>query len=235
MLIGHYAVAFGAKRFARATSLGTLFAAAALLDLVWPVLVLAGVEKVEVTRGATAVTPLTFISYPWSHSLLMSAVWGALFGLGYWLVRKNRSGGAVIFLLVVSHWLLDWIVHVPDLPVTPWSGAREGLALWNSLPFTLITELTLFAAGTWIYFHVTKAKDGIGRWGSLALCVLLLGLYASAIFGPPPPSANIVAWTDLGQWLLVPFAFWVDAHRVAPGRISVAAADARARAGAARV
>src|SRR5215831_1946431 len=134
MILGHYAVGMMAKRWAPRTSLGTLFAAAALLDLIWPVLVLAGIEVVAITPGATEINPLTFIYYPWSHSLVMSIAWGILFGTGYFLIRRYLAGAIVIALLVVSHWLLDLIVHVPDLPLIPGSSPRFGLGLWNSLP-----------------------------------------------------------------------------------------------------
>src|SRR4029077_9784008 len=88
MVIGHYAVAMAAKRVAPRTSLGTLVAAAILLDLIWPLLVLLGIEIVTITPGVTAVTPLTFVSYPYSHSLLMSIVWGLLFAGGYFVARR---------------------------------------------------------------------------------------------------------------------------------------------------
>jgi hypothetical protein len=113
MVIGHYAVGFAAKRWAPRTSLGTLIAAATLLDLIWPVLLLAGIEVVAITPNATKVNPLTFVSYPWSHSLAMSVVWGILFGTGYLMLRRYLAGAAIVALLVVSHWLLDFIVHVP--------------------------------------------------------------------------------------------------------------------------
>ena len=213
MVIGHYAVGMAAKKFAPRTSLGTLIAAGAFLDLLWPVLVLAGIEVVTITPGVTAVTPLTFVSYPWSHSLLMSGVWGALFAAGYFVARRYIPGTIAIGALVVSHWLLDFITHVPDMPLVPGGGPRLGLGLWNSLPATMAVELILFAAGVITYLAATRSRDGIGRWGLAAMVLLMLLIYAGALFGPPPPSANAVAWSDLGQWLIVAFAAWVDRHR----------------------
>jgi len=218
MIIGHYAVGMAAKRWAPRTSLGTLFAAAALLDLIWPVLVLAGIEVVAITPGATAVNPLTFIYYPWSHSLVMSIAWGILFGTGYLLVRRYLVGAIVVALLVVSHWLLDFIVHVPDLPLIPGESPKFGLGLWNSLPASLAVELGLFALGLWIYIRTTKARDLAGQWGLIGMVIFLLAIYAGAIFGPPPPSSAVVAVTDLGQWLIVALAAWVDSHRRTDGR-----------------
>ena len=217
MVIGHYAVGFAAKRFAPRTSLGTLIAAGTLLDLIWPVLLLAGIEVVAITPKATAVNPLTFISYPWSHSLIMSVAWGILFGTLYLLVRRYFVGAVIIALLVVSHWVLDFIVHVPDLPLVPGDGPRFGLGLWNSLPASLAVELSLFALGIWIYLTATTDRDRIGTWGLAGLAIFMLLIFAGATFGPPPPSTAAIAYSGLGQWLIVGLAAWVDQHRRATG------------------
>ncbi len=150
MFLGHYAVALGSKRVAPAVSLGTLFAAAAFLDLVWPVLVIAGVERVAVAPGSTAFTPLDFEYYPISHSLLMSAVWGVAFGGVYFLIRRRRLPAIMLGLLVVSHWVLDAVVHRPDLPLTLSGPTRVGLGLWNSVPGTLAVQVPARSPGpTW--------------------------------------------------------------------------------------
>ena len=130
MMIGHYAVALAAKPAAPKVSLGWLAAAAIFLDLIWPLLLQAGLEQVAVVPGITVVTPMDFISYPWSHSLLMSAVWGALFGGLYYLLAKDRRGALVLALLVVSHWLLDFVTHRPDLPLMPGESVKLGLGLY---------------------------------------------------------------------------------------------------------
>jgi membrane-bound metal-dependent hydrolase YbcI (DUF457 family) len=215
MFLGHYAVAIGAKRAAPRTSLGTLIAAAAFLDLVWPVLVLLGLERVAVAPGATAFTPLDFEHYPISHSLVMSLVWGAAFGAVYFLARRDVRAAAVLALLVVSHWFLDAVVHRPDLPLTLAGDTRVGLGLWNSIPGTLAVELAMFAVGVWLYLGATRARDRIGGAGFVAFSVFVLAIYAGAAFGPPPPSAAAIAWSDMGQWLVVALAAWIDAHRSA--------------------
>ena len=213
MVIGHYAVAMAAKRVAPRTSLGTLIAAAILPDLIWPVLVLLGVEIVTITPGVTTVTPLTFVSYPYSHSLLMSILWGLLFAGGYFVARRYVPGSIILGVLVVSHWVLDAVVHVPDLPLTPWGSTRIGLGLWNSLPLSLGVELVLFAFGVGIYTGATSRRDSTGTWSFALMIALMLLIYAAAVFGPPSPSASAVAWTDLGQWLVVAIGAWVDRHR----------------------
>jgi membrane-bound metal-dependent hydrolase YbcI (DUF457 family) len=214
MFIGHFGLGFGAKAAVPRVSLGTLFVAAQFADLLWPTLVLAGLERVDVAPGTTAVTPLDFISYPYSHSLLALAVWGVLFGLVYFLLVRSRTrAGVVLGVLVVSHWLLDAATHRPDMPLTIGGTARVGLGLWNSVPGTLAAELLIFAGGLALYRRATVARDKIGSIGLLAFAVFLLVVYAAAVFGPPPPSSRAVAWSAESMWLLVAWAFWVDRHR----------------------
>jgi len=213
MFIGHFGVGFGAKSLAPRISLGTLFIAAQFIDLLWPTLLLLGLERVQIVPGATRVTPLVFEHYPISHSLLGVALWAALIGGLYWLVRRERKGALLLAALVVSHWLLDLIVHRPDLPIAPGSAVLLGLNAWASLPVTLAIELTLFAAGVWLYLRSTRATDAIGSWACWGLVLFLLAIYAGNLFGSPPPSAAAIAWVGQAQWLLVLWGYWVDRHR----------------------
>jgi hypothetical protein len=214
MFLGHYAVGLAAKRATPALSLGLLFGAAQLADLLWPNLVLAGVEKLEIVPGATAVNPLRFVSYPWSHSLVALVLWGILLGgLVFLLHRGRRLEAGVLVAVVVSHWLLDVASHLPDMPVTIGGETRLGLGLWRSLPWTLAVECLLLAAGSAIYLRSTRARDRIGSIGMVVLLVLLLAIYAGSLFGPPPPSAEAVAWSAQALWLFVLFGWWVDRHR----------------------
>lgn len=221
MFLGHYALALAAKDRAPRVSLGWLFAAAQLPDLIWPPLLLAGVEQVRIAPGDTAFTPLEFVSYPWSHSLLAVAVIGVAFAGLYLFVMRGRgatagsdvAGAAVLALLVVSHWVLDAVTHRPDLPLTPMGDARIGLGLWHSVRATLAVELAMFVAGVWMYQRATVAS---GRRGRVALAVLIgvLGVvYAASVFGPPPPGAMPVAYAGLGLWLFVLMGAWVDRQR----------------------
>jgi hypothetical protein len=173
LFIGHYGVAFGAKAAAPKTSLGTLCIAAQLADLLWPVLLLTGVERVVIQPGATSVTPLDFTYYPYSHSLLAIFLWALVFCIVYQLLRHYRPGAVVVGLLVISHWMLDALVHRPDLPLYPGGGRFIGLGLWSSLPGTLVVELSIFAIGVWLYVRSTVSRDPVGRW---ALWVLVFFL-----------------------------------------------------------
>jgi len=214
MFIGHFGMALGGKRAAPAVSLGALFAASQLADLLWPTLVLLGYERVDVQPAATAFTPLNFVSYPYSHSLLALSVWGTLFGLGYVAIRRGRiAAGVTIALLVVSHWLLDYLTHRPATPLMGSGSTRVGLGLWNSVAGTLMVEAAVFAAGLALYLGATRARDRIGAIGLWALVGFLIVVYVASAFGPPPPTAAAVAWSAQAMWLLVLWAYWVDGHR----------------------
>ena len=215
MFIGHFGLGFGAKRTAPAVSLGTLFLASQFADLLWPTLLLRGIERVEVEPGATAMTPLDFVSYPYSHSLAALCVWGVAVGIVYAFVRRARGLAALtLAVLVVSHWVLDVVTHRPDMPLTLHGPARLGLGLWYSIPATLAVELVVFGAGLAVYLRATSARDRIGSIGLWTLVAFLLIVYMATSFGPPPPSATAVAWSAEAMWLLVVWGYWVDNHRM---------------------
>lgn len=214
MFLAHFAVALAAKRAAPAVSLGTLFLAAQLIDLAWPTLVLLGVESVAIAPGTTAVTPLAFTHYPWTHSLLMVLCWGLLFGAVHLALRRSARAALVLGMLVVSHWFLDLLAHAPDLPLTPADGSsRHGLGLWHSLPYTVLVEFSLFAIGAALYLRCTRALDRTGALAAWGLLAFLLVISAGNLFGPPPQQVMDIAVAGHAQWLLVLWAFWVDRHR----------------------
>ncbi|HET6410963.1 MAG TPA: hypothetical protein VFG53_02805 [Anaeromyxobacter sp.] len=214
MFIGHYGVAFAAKRFAPRTSLAVLFAASLLCDLLWPVLLLCGVESVRIDPGNTAMTPLDFERYPWSHSAAMTVLYSVVFALLLLASTKDRRAALVVGLLVMSHWVLDFVSHRPDLPLWP-GGPRVGMGLWNSVAATVLLEGTLFAAGVLLYLAATRPRDRTGLWLTVSLVAVLAALYgANAFGGAPPPSAAAVAWVDLALAAIVlPWAALADRHR----------------------
>jgi hypothetical protein len=214
MFIGHFAVGFAAKRAVPRVSLAVLLVAALFADVLWPLLVLAGLETVRIAPGATAFTPLEFISYPWSHSLLLLVFWGAVLGGAYRGIVGGRRTFIVVGALVVSHWVLDWITHAPDLPLYP-GGAKYGLTLWNSVGGTMALEIALFAAGLYVYMRTTQPADAVGRWGFVAfaatLCVIYLG---DALSGTVPPSVTAVCVIALlATPLFALWGWWADRHR----------------------
>jgi hypothetical protein len=215
MFLGHFAVALGAKKAAPKASLGALVLAAQFADLLWPVLLLLGWEQVRIVPGATRVTPLDFVSYPYSHSLFAQLLWGLGVGLVYFALRRNARTAVVLAACVPSHWVLDYIAHRPDMPLFP-GGARYGLGLWNSFPATLAAEFSLFAIGIAFYVTVTSAKDRIGKWALWSLLIFLPAIYVASIVSPPPPTVQVIAVSALAMWLVVPWAAWADRHRFTP-------------------
>lgn len=212
MFLGHFAAAYAAKRTDTRLPLGLAFAACQWPDLLWPVLSLAGIEHFRIAPGDTAFTPLAFDYYPWSHSLLMDVIWGTAFALIYLARRGDRRGAVLLGALVVSHWVLDWITHRPDMPVS--FGERHlGLGLWNNVVATALVELAMFVAAAALYDRVTIPRDRIGRISNWIFGGILLGIYFGNVFGPPPSSTAAVSFAALGLWLFVFAAEWIDRHR----------------------
>ena len=217
MFVGHLAVALGAKKATPDVPLGAAVAAAFGLDLIWPVLLLLGLETVRVNPGDTAFTNLAFDAYPWSHSLLTVVMWSALVAFFGRIVLGSRRVGAVLGGLVLSHWVLDFVTHRPDLPVWP-SGPLVGLGLWNSIPGTILVEAGLLAVGIWIYLGATTSKDLVGTAAFWTLVALTGVMWVSQPWAPLPPSATVVAAGALLLWLLPPWAIWIEQHRTVVSR-----------------
>jgi hypothetical protein len=212
MFVGHLAAALAARRVEHRAPLGALVAAAFALDLIWPVLLLAGVESVRIDPGNTAFTPLAFDNYPWSHSLSMAIVWSIAAGRVAAAVLKHARAGLVVGLTVLSHWVLDFVTHRPDLPLWP-GGPRAGLGLWNSIPLTLAVEGALFAACIVLYLSSTRPRDAAGKWAFWALVLLTTAIWVSGPFSPPPPSATAIAVVGLALWLFPVWGGWIERHR----------------------
>jgi len=212
MFIGHAAVALAAKPLAPRVNLGLALVAVFLVDLIWPVFLLAGIEQVKIDPGNTAFTPLDFLHYPWTHSLVAAIAWSFLFSLAS--IRTGKFEALILGLLVFSHWLLDALSHRPDLPLWPGSEQMIGLGLWYSVPATLAVELSMFAIGIALYVRAAPARDRTGFLAFWGLIAFLLVAYFGNAFGPPPPSVQaiaiigIISGPVLGLW-----AWWADRHR----------------------
>lgn len=213
MFIGHFGVGFAAKKVDKKPSLGTLFFASQFVDLIWPVLLLIGLEKVAIDPGNTAFTPLNFIYYPFTHSLLGVFIWSVLFGSIYYLIKKNIKTSLLLAGLVTSHWILDFLTHRPDLPLSPWTNIKVGLGLWNSVILTIIVEGLIFIGGAYFYMKSTRADNKKGSIGLWSLIIFLIIIYIMNLFGPPPPSSQAIGIAGLSQWLLVLWAYWIDRNR----------------------
>jgi hypothetical protein len=213
MFIGHLAVGFASKRVAPRASLGVLMTAPLLLDLLWPLFLTLGIEQVRMIPGVRGFLTLDFVSYPWSHSLLMAGVWGVLFAALYRTRSAYALGAIVIALGVVSHWVLDWVVHVPDLPLAPGVPVRLGLGLWRNPPLTIAIESVMFVAGLGSYLATTRARNLAGHIGLWLFVALMLFLYFSQVNAPAPPGLRALEIVGIATWIFVPWMFWVDRNR----------------------
>jgi len=196
-------------------SLGILFLACQLADLIWPNLVLLGIESLEIEVGITALTPLNFLHYPYSHSLVALLLWSVVFAGIYTMLRHSGKRAAIVIgVLVLSHWILDVVTHRPDMPVTLSDSSAIGLGLWNFPVVAVPLELLLFGTGTWLYIRHTEPLNRRGTVGLWTMILFLLVVYLANLVGPPPPSPAAVAWSAQAMWVIVFWGFWVDKHRV---------------------
>jgi uncharacterized membrane protein len=189
-----------------------LIAAALLADMLWPVLVILGMEQVRIAPGITTVVPLDFISYPYSHSLVLLVAWGLAMG---WLFgRSDRRAMLVIAALVVSHWSLDFVTHRPDMPLYP-GGPKFGLELWRSVWLTAIVEIPLFVVGAWLYMTTTRPTRAVGRWSLLLMLTTLLLIFVGDLASPePPPSVEAITAVAIGgSVLFIAWSGWTDRYR----------------------
>lgn len=221
MFVGHLALGFAAKRVDPRINLGWLVAAAVALDLVWPIFVLLGIERVRIVTGATAFTPLIFDYYPWSHSLTMSIFWGVLLALLARLSGLSDGSAWMIAALVVSHWVLDFISHAPDMPLWRGESPKLGLGLWNSIPATLIIEGAMWVIAIALYKLPRRASDWRGTAALWSFIVVTTIMWASGPWSPPPPSTRALGWFALIGWIVIPWSILADRyHSIRPTAIS---------------
>ncbi len=212
MFIGHFGVALAAKKPGPSLKLGTLFIAAQFLDLLWPVLLILGLEHTRIAPGGNPFTTLDFYDYPISHSLLTSVGWSFAIGALYYFKRRIWKESFIIGCAVFSHWLLDFFTHIPDLPVAPGINTFLGLGLWSSVPATIIIESAIFFTGIFFYLQTNKSKDKTGQYAFWGLILFLIITYISSILSPPPEDTRAIGYAGLAQWLLVAWAYWIDRH-----------------------
>ncbi len=212
MFVGHLALAFASKRLDPTPSLGWYVAAVTTLDLVWPIFVLLGLEHVSIAPGATAFTPLVFDSYPWSHSLLMAAAWGGILaGIARWRGIAPRTA-LLLALLVMSHWLLDFFTHAPDMPLWPGDSPRFGLGMWNSIGVTIAVEGALWLVGILLYLGPRQATRWVGPVALWSFILVSTAMWLAGPLSPPPPSERAIGWFALIGWLTIPWTALADRY-----------------------
>jgi hypothetical protein len=218
LLVGHIAAGFLGKRIAPSLSLGATVAAALAADLLWGVFLIAGVERfVIVRRGTTLMNSEVVTDIAWSHSLAMDLIWAALFAALYFWLRRDQRGAWVVFGAVLSHWLLDFIAHRPDMPLVPGIPNYFGLGLWVSIPATLVLEGGLWILAVIGYLRITHPKRRYVRYVFwIGFAVITLAWYGN-IAGPPPgTNTRVAGFASLTFFLMVAaWAFWINRLRSA--------------------
>lgn len=217
MLVGHFAIGLLGKRAAPAVSIGTLTLASMLADMLSFVFVLIGLEHWRVVPGGRGIDSMELYDIGLSHSLLMDVVWGVVFAALYRWRRRDNAGVVMVFIAVVSHWVLDWISHKPDMALAPGTTAVHGLGLWTSPLWTVVVEGGLWLAALVSYVRMTRANNRAGVyvfWAGVALLTLswIPNFTASA---PPaaqsPVSGSIVS---LGFFSVIfAWAYWINRLR----------------------
>ncbi len=218
MFIGHIAAAALAQRACKRKCLGEAILAAQGPDVLWSVLVLAGVEQMSVEPGASAVYPLRLDYMPWSHGMSANLLWAGATFLVCSRIRRDVRYGAALAAALLSHWVLDALSHPPDMPIffatdTP----RVGLGLWGSLPATLAVELSLFGVALWSYQRTTRPRRARGSWLLGSLVGILLLMYAASIFVvdlTPQTPPIVVVGPGISMLLFAAWGKAIDRSRV---------------------
>jgi hypothetical protein len=216
MFLGHYGVALALKRKEPTVSLGTLFIACQLVDILWGAFLVLGWEHVRILPDDNPLLTFQFYDYPITHSLVGALAWSlAAAALYYsWPTRdtsRHWQATVLVGAVVASHWVLDLVVHVPDLPIAGNDSPKLGLGLWNHFGLSVAVELLLLAAGTLVYVRGRSRRHPVRpvRLGTVLL--LLVGVYAASLFGPPPPSIMAIGLSDVGFLLLMGLlGAWAD-------------------------
>lgn len=205
MFIGHYAPAFVGKTIAKSVPLWVLFAAVQLVDIGWSVFIATGVEHARVIDGFTASNDFDLYDMPWTHSLLMAGVWAAVAGYSWSLIAGSdkRIGGIVVGAAVFSHWLIDLLVHVPDLALYPGSDIKLGFGIWNNEPLAIGLELAIFLIGLTLYVTATRSKSTFGKVWPFIGGGLLLALYGVGLTASPPADMVVVGASSIGMYVIM--------------------------------
>jgi hypothetical protein len=224
MFIGHYGVSFAIKAREKSIPLWVLFVAVQFLDVFWAIFVLLGIEKVRIVPGFTATNPLDLYYMPYTHSLLGALLWSVLgFGLYRFVVSVREEGSGdgrlktaaavLVGLAVFSHWILDLVVHNPDLALYD-NTYKMGLGLWNYPVISFALEIVILFGGMYLYMRSTTAANAIGKYGMFVLGIVLIAIQSVVFFGAPPSSPNAAAVTALIAYLLfAAAAFWLERQR----------------------
>lgn len=216
MFVGHYAASLALKKFERRASLGVLFLAVQFVDILFFPFVLLGIERMNIVENFTQSTHFELEYMPYTHSLLAFVLWSAAaYAVFRWIVVKKHAVAVVVALAVFSHWLLDVLVHTPDLPLWSDTSTKLGFGLWNNAIATYALEAGLLLIGLWLYLRSTKAGTAVGKYGMTVFVGFLLLVNIANIFGPPMVDSNlgIAVFALTSYFLFAAAAFWLDRKR----------------------
>jgi hypothetical protein len=215
MFVGHYGPSLAIKSLRPAIPLWLLFIAVQLVDVAWAILVLLGIEKVRIVPGITASNPFDLYYMPYTHSLVAAICWSVVVAV---LARpapgvKTSSAAVWVGVAIFSHWVLDLVVHRPDLPVYG-DTLKMGLGLWNHPAIALALEVALLFGGMVLYLRATKPLSAIGRFGMPVFGVVMVAIQSYIFFGPPPVSPAAAAMTALASYVVfAAVAEWLARQR----------------------
>jgi len=215
MFVGHYSVAFAVKSAQNKIPLWVLFVAVQLLDFIWAPFVLLGLEKMRIAPGITAANPLDLYYMPYTHSLIGALVWSALAFLVYKVTSRTKMSTALIVALAVfSHWILDLIVHRPDLAIYD-DTLKVGFGLWNYRGLEFGLEVAILVAGIVIYLKRNVVRSAVRKYSLIIFGVLLILIQTGNTFVSRPLSSDhAVAVTALISYtLFTAVAFLLEKKR----------------------
>jgi hypothetical protein len=216
MFVGHYAASLALKKFETRASLGLLFLGVQFVDILFFPAVLLGIERINIIENYTQSTHFQLEYMPYTHSLVASLLWAAAaYAVFRWVVVKKHTVALVIALAVFSHWILDLVVHTPDLPIWSDTSPKLGLGLWNSAAATYALEAALLLGALWLYLKSTTATSATGKYGMVVFVVLLILVNIPNIFGPLQGDSKVqLAVAALAAYFVFAgVAYWLDKKR----------------------
>lgn len=216
MFVGHYAASLALKKFEKRASLGVLFLAVQFVDILFFPLVLLGVERINIIENYTPSTHFQLEYMPFTHSLLASFLWaGIAYAFFRWVVVKNRGVALVMAIAVFSHWVIDLIVHTPDLPIWSDASMKLGFGLWSNAIVAYVLEAALLIGALWLYLKSTTASTRTGKYGMVLFVVFMLLMNIGNIFGPLTTDSKVVMSVSAlaAYFLFAAIAFWLDKKR----------------------
>ncbi len=216
MFVGHYGPSFAAKALRKSIPLWILFLAVQLVDVFWAIFILFSVENVRIVPGITATNPLDLYYMPYTHSLVGTSLWAIISVIVYRVVTRFNgwSAAGIVGAAVFSHWILDLLVHRPDLPIYD-DTFKVGLGLWNYPMVSFALEIALLFGGMYLYFRATEPIGRGGRYGMVIFGLIMVAVQSLVFFGPPPRSDKAAAITALvSYFVFAGVAYWLERKRV---------------------